>query len=229
MRHRRQKNKEIKIDNEGDKENQIFSYLEEVSKVIEDNQENFFAAQKQIETLWISMMKNKLEDLMLTFSLVIAYHFRVGHTSLSIITGNGIAYLMYKEMIKNKIKGNKDLDIENLTSYKQFKESLDLNQEKILRLGAFFIDMLSTFPADILERSIQFDESKYGELAVLKINSEHLEEIKKNIVIPPSSLPMICLPNPWSDNSYGGYLENKYEQKSLITGSTHHKHVLKNK
>jgi len=172
---------------------------------------------------------NKIEYLMLTFSLVIAYHFRVGHTSLSIITGNGIAYLMYKEMIKNKIKGNKDLDIENLTSYKQFKESLDLNQEKILRLGAFFIDMLSTFPADIFERSIQFDESKYGELAVLKINSEHLEEIKKNIVIPPSSLPMICLPNPWSDNSYGGYLENKYEQKSLITGSTHHKHVLKNK
>jgi len=145
------------------------------------------------------------------------------------ITENGIAYLMYKEMIKNKIKENKNLSIETLTSYKQFKESLGLNQEKILKLGAFFIYMLSIFPADIFERSIQFDESKYGELAVLKINSEHLEEIKKNIIIPPSSLPMICLPNPWSDNLFGGYLENKFEQKSLITGSSHHKHVVENK
>jgi len=280
---------DIKETNKGErgsenKDYQIFSYLEEVSKIVEDNQDNLFAAQKQIETLWISMMKNKLEDskflnhrlvkllsiaketlnvysnhytikkrfpslykklnkieyLMLTFSLVLTYHSRVGHTSLSMITGNGIVYLMYKEIIKKQARSllketnkggseNKDLDIENLTTYKQFKESLDLNQEKILRLGAFFIDMLSIFPANIFERSIHFDESKYGELAILTINSEHLEDIKKNIIIPPSSLPMICEPNQWSDNLHGGFLENKFEQKSIITGSFQHKHTVENK
>jgi len=67
-------------------------------------------------------------------------------------------------MIKNKIKGNKDLDIENLTSYKQFKESLDLNQGKnIKNWELFLLICFSTFPADIFERSIQFDESKYGD------------------------------------------------------------------
>ena len=40
---------------------------------------------------------------------------------------------------------------------------------------------------------------------------------------------MVCEPNPWSDHSFGGYLENKFEKKSLITGSSQHKHTVENK
>lgn len=40
---------------------------------------------------------------------------------------------------------------------------------------------------------------------------------------------MICKPNIWSDDKYGGYLENTNKEISLITGSTHHDHKTENK
>ena len=35
-----------------------------------------------------------------------------------------------------------------------------------------------------------------------------MNEIIDNIIIEPTSLPLISQPNMWSDNSYGGFLSN---------------------
>jgi DNA-directed RNA polymerase, mitochondrial len=40
---------------------------------------------------------------------------------------------------------------------------------------------------------------------------------------------MICKPNKWGDNSYGGYLFNEEEKKDIITGSKMHKHKMENR
>ena len=40
---------------------------------------------------------------------------------------------------------------------------------------------------------------------------------------------MLCQPNPWKDNSYGGYLENKNLEISIITGSFSQDHKIENK
>jgi DNA-directed RNA polymerase len=56
-----------------------------------------------------------------------------------------------------------------------------------------------------------------------------LGEIRNNIIVNPYTLPMLCQPNPWNDNSYGGYLENNSLELSLITGSSSHDHNIENK
>jgi hypothetical protein len=40
---------------------------------------------------------------------------------------------------------------------------------------------------------------------------------------------MICEPNKWTDNSFGGYLENTQIKRNLITGSNYHNHKIENK
>ena len=40
---------------------------------------------------------------------------------------------------------------------------------------------------------------------------------------------MVCEPAKWSENSYGGYLENKFNKIDLITGSIYHNHKIENK
>nr|YP_009739444.1 DNA polymerase [Tricholoma saponaceum]QIC20288.1 DNA polymerase [Tricholoma saponaceum] len=37
---------------------------------------------------------------------------------------------------------------------------------------------------------------------------------------------MVCEPNKWTDNSFGGYLENIHIKHNLITGSNYHNHNL---
>ena len=51
-----------------------------------------------------------------------------------------------------------------------------------------------------------------------------IEELQKYIIINPSSLPMICPPNKWSADSYGGYLSNHQLKLSLISGSSLNSH-----
>lgn len=40
---------------------------------------------------------------------------------------------------------------------------------------------------------------------------------------------MICKPNFWSENSYGGFLENENKRIDVITGSSDHKHKIENR
>jgi len=53
------------------------------------------------------------------------------------------------------------------------------------------------------------DNSNLSDLATVKINSDYLEDIKNNIIIPPITLPMISEPVKWSDNLSGGYISIK--------------------
>lgn len=40
---------------------------------------------------------------------------------------------------------------------------------------------------------------------------------------------MVYRPNRWDDDNFGGYLDNTNKKVSLITGSTHHNHIVENK
>ena len=64
--------------------------------------------------------------------------------------------------------------------------------------------------------------------AELIMKEKYLELIKNNVIITPLSLPMICEPLEWNEESYGGYLDNKEKQNSIITGAIH-KHNMENK
>jgi len=47
--------------------------------------------------------------------------------------------------------------------------------------------------------------------------------------VEPASFPMICEPQKWSTQNYGGYLNNKIVKSDLITGSSYHGHKTDNR
>lgn len=68
-----------------------------------------------------------------------------------------------------------------------------------------------------------------SDCAILVINEDFVSNLNNNIIISPSSLPMICPPKKWSDSEYGGFLNNNILQNNIITGSEYHKHKIENK
>lgn len=98
-----------------------------------------------------------------------------------------------------------------------------------IQLGEFFISILSQNPHDIFERKFHASSFITKESVSLNINSTYLEDIRNEIMVNPYTLPMLCKPNLWNDNLFGGYLENTYKKVSLISGNSFHKHKLENK
>ena len=164
---------------------------------------------------------------MWTFAIVFTYQKVLGFNNISIIIGTQILYLIYKDKyLKNKISE------ENIISYQDFLKKIEYKNDnrKRLKLGSSFIIILSTFPNDLFTIDYNIDYSIYeSNLTIINLNSDHLDSIKDNIIISPLSLPMICEPNKWTDNSFGGYLENTQIKRNLITGSNYHNHKIENK
>lgn len=57
-----------------------------------------------------------------------------------------------------------------------------------LKIGTFFVNIFILFLNNVFDSEIE--EGK----TVIKINLLYIKETKDNIVISPSTLPMICLP-----------------------------------
>ena len=53
--------------------------------------------------------------------------------------------------------------------------------------------------------------------------------IKNNLLIRPNTLPMICKPNLWSEDQYGGFLLNDSKKIDIITGKDNMNHEIENK
>nr|YP_009486058.1 hypothetical protein [Cantharellus appalachiensis]AWA82119.1 hypothetical protein [Cantharellus appalachiensis] len=141
---------------------------------------------------------------------------------------NIINYIYY-DLKKEQDKENKG----NFLSIDDFYSSRKINNIIIIKLGDYFISLFthdfSGKHQNIFERDISpgsyYDNSGY----ILKLNSEFVDDVKNNIIIKPSSLPMLCKPNDWSDTRFGGFLENEEQKNSIITGSVNHKHTTENK
>lgn len=181
-------------------------------------------------------LHDKLNDdhLIMTLSYILTYISIHGFTSIAMIVSRNILFNLFQSELK-KIKGH------NYTpsDFIEFKEKVGiLSDIDNLKLGSFFLDIFCTPPTNLFFRSFQpsdedenendFDPN-YSVLAVLELNPQYVETIINNIIIHPTSLPMICPPNKWDDHNYGGFLENKINHKDLITGSNHHTHNIENK
>jgi hypothetical protein len=197
---------------------------------------------------------NKIELLMLTYSLLITYHNKLKYTALSSSVGNLLIYEVYKrrrnkalrsfylkknenkidDEIENNQGGKKEImnineSCHSYNSFSEFIKFLNFDYKDIIKLGDFFISIFTQFPHNLFQRD--FDISSYytHEGVSLSLNHEYINDIKENIIVHPSSLPMVCTPNLWSKTSYGGYLENKNQKVGIITGPSIHKHNIENK
>jgi hypothetical protein len=132
------------------------------------------------------ILKYGINCIVQSFTLILVLIDRDGMTSTAIRIGHRILFSLYKE------------DSCGFSTYKEYKKGFEYNSNtSILTLGMFFIEMLATEPTAVFEKNYEYSEDgdEYFEPVTLKINSEYLDVIKENLLIHPSSLPMVCAPN----------------------------------
>lgn len=165
--------------------------------------------------------------LIITLSIICTYYNILGFTRICMIIANNIMINIYmKEYSKN-----------NELSFTEFLNKFQMNDGEAvnkLKLGSFFIEIFCQFPTPIFIKSYKKSDLLDNEvdnnpISILEINDDYIDTIQNNVLIPPTSLPMICKPNLWSDNEYGGFVTNKIIKHSLITGSENHSHKIQNK
>ena len=78
----------------------------------------------------------------------------------------------------------------------------------------------------MIDREINKEVSEF---ASVKLNKVYLDEIKRNLIISPSTLPMLCEPAKWGNKKYGGFLENDILKNEVYTKSPSNKHKMGNK
>ena len=170
---------------------------------------------------------NDFKLLMLTYMLIInSINKKIGYTATSRLVGSKIIQFLYYNFKKKS-----DFIEELFLSFDDFVLNLKIcSNEDFIKLGDFFISILTTFPSDIFERDYIKYESFFNNVEVkLKYNINNYFEILDNLIIDPFSLPMICKPNLWSQDNFGGYLLNEDLKEKLITGSSQHDHHISNK
>jgi hypothetical protein len=118
---------------------------------------------------------------------------------MSSIIGNAITYQVFSSRLKREIRGAKKEDnkvkmTENKITYDRFIEDIGFKGNDFVRLGDFFLQLLSQYPHNIFERVYYKTFYFTREQAKLIINPKYLKEIKDNVIIHPSSLPMLCPP-----------------------------------
>jgi hypothetical protein len=201
-------------------QDRVLSSIKSCQKTLDLMEKNKYLVRKFPQ---LGDLLNSLELILLTFSLCLSLYTRLSYNSLAIKVGEEILYWVWK---KNK-KGRFTEEISR--SYRDYKEAINMDTINILKLGDFFLSLLQTYPHEVFIREIKLDSYYTNEPYFLKINSEYLEDIKKNLIINPMSLPMICQPKEWSEIKYGGFLTNEDRYIDVITGIDRFKHNIENK
>jgi hypothetical protein len=183
---------------------------------------------KRFNVFSSEIYENKEEILLFTISMLITNYNRISATNISVQLGNNIAFLLYRK----QLVFDEDNNIQRIKNkFDEWKKDRDIfSTSKLLKLGDYFINIFTNEPTPMFEFGV--DEDNHIETnseRIIKISPEYLDAIKETIIIHPASLPMICEPLEWSENKFGGFIENKYIKDPINTGSKFHGHEIKNK
>jgi hypothetical protein len=135
----------------------------------------------------IDQKLNDINILLITFAIILNF--------MNIRSFTSIAITIFKEIfIYLYINENKIYDP---ILYKNYIKRLGYeNIEDQINFGSYFIEIFSEYPNKVFERKYK-DNYNYDsdfDTAILVINDEYYDIIKNNIIVQPTSLPMICKP-----------------------------------
>jgi len=201
-------------------QNMFFSKIHSAKVTLDTMSENNYLNKKFPK---LKNELNKIDFLILTFSLCISLYSWSSYNAIAIKIGKDILYSNYK------IKYYNNKEHTSIISFDDYKKLLDIDTTFFLKLGDFFMSILQQFPHDIFIRKVKIASFYNNEPYSLEINKEYLEDIKKNLIINPNTLPMLCKPIEWSKTNYGGYLLNKNKGEDIITKDNEYAHKVDNK
>jgi hypothetical protein len=147
---------------------------------------------------------NNFNFILMAFVVGVTYANRLSYTSICQNVGKHILdYLdqtrkntktntLYSQNKENNVAVSLDVK-ENIDEYLKLQNSSNRLEIKI---GDFFIDLLTREPHDLFERNPNRFSYYNKEGFDLTINSNYLNLIRENIVLTAYSLPMLCKPNP---------------------------------
>jgi hypothetical protein len=103
---------------------------------------------------------NKIEYIILTYSICVTLYQRLGYTTLAGKVGVDLLYLVYKKAVLNNKKNtasvtsqlDKCLLITSDVNLAEFKKLLNIDEVYPLILEDFFISILKTYPNAIFKR-----------------------------------------------------------------------------
>nr|QWO71393.1 RNA polymerase [Termitomyces bulborhizus] len=204
-------------------QNFLYNHINKARLTLDIMAENNFLIKKFPE---VGNDLNKLEFLILTFTLSLSLYTWSSYNYIAIKLGKELLYLNYKLKYKKK-KSNSN----SIKGFETYRKELNLKSETefYLKLGDFFLSIFQQFPHDIFIRKINLKSYFTGEAYTLDVNKDYLEDIKNNLIINPNTLPMICKPNEWSDSKFGGYLLNENKHEDIVTSSKEFAHKIVNK
>lgn len=198
--------------------NQIFNTLELKEKVLKKKFPKY------------ANLALKVDNIMLALLIVVTAYTRRknGWSNVASEIGNQIFkhwyFIELQEFVKKK-NTSSDLgtiwEASKIYSYEEFLDKLNIkniNLESVY-LGDFFLELMCQEPHVIFKREPWYEsEEEVGKVTwnVILADSTY-DELKERIFVSPSSLPMICKPLTWSDETKGGHLLNKIYSYSIIS------------
>ena len=187
--------------------NKIIKHVNESVKLL-----NYKRKAKRIIPLIIDDIEN-IDYVLISYSIIINYYNKMGYTALAHLIGKNILFLYFNKFIKD-----------NTIDWDNFQKINNINEQRIIYLGDFFLT--SFIFSEFIYRDYNPKES---EIALVKINPKYLDLIKNNLVVSPSSLPMISQPAIWDTNKYGGFLINEKIKDKVFHKSPNTNHKMENK
>lgn len=164
-----------------------------------------------------------IDSIIISFSKLMTYlgnkKTKTGYNYLSGIIGKSIiSHIFYK----NEIQNNENSSY--LEDYNTWLKKNNIDDIKFVLLGDILIERF--IDIEMVTRTYNIEDEK----SYLDLNKTYIEDLANTLIISPPSLPMVCKPNVWSDEKFGGFLKNRYQKREIITGSTFkHGHKIENR
>ena len=155
--------------------------------------------------------------MIIAYSVIINYYNTRSWNSIATTIG----YYILNEYFKKNVYKNDNFYKQG---YDNFKKDNNITDLDLIILGDFFIRCFENSNIIIKDLSNNMNDVTY-----IKIDEQIIDEIKNNLIMTPNSLPMICPPNNWSENEYGGFLDNSYIKNDIYHKKSSNNHSMENK